>query len=53
MLSKNIKKLVQYGINTGLLPECERTYAANLLLEAFHEDDYEDTDIAGERPVRY
>ena len=48
MLSKNIKKLVQYGINTGLLPECERTYAANLLLEAFHEDDYEDTDIAGE-----
>ena len=48
MLSKNIKKLVQYGINTGLLPECERTYAVNLLLEAFHEDDYEDTDIAGE-----
>ncbi len=48
MLSKNIKKLVQYGMNTGLLPECERTYAVNLLLEAFHEDDYEDTDIAGE-----
>ena len=48
MLSKNIKKLVQYGINTGLTPECERTYTTNLLLEVFHEDDYEDVDIAGE-----
>ena len=48
MLSKNIKKLIQYGINAGLMPECERTYATNLLLEVFHEDDYEDADIAGE-----
>ncbi len=48
MLSKNIKKLVQYGINTGLTPECERTYTTNLLLEVFREDDYEDVDIAGE-----
>lgn len=48
MLSKNIKKLVQYGIDTGLTPECERTYTTNLLLEVFHEDDYEDVDIAGE-----
>ncbi len=48
MLSKNIKKLIQYGINAGLTPECERTYATNLLLEVFHEDDYEDVDIAGE-----
>ncbi|MCI9075260.1 MAG: UDP-glucose--hexose-1-phosphate uridylyltransferase [Dorea sp.] len=48
MLSKNIKKLVQYGIDTGLTPECERTYTTNLLLEVLHEDDYEDVDIAGE-----
>ena len=48
MLSKNIKKLVEYGIESGLTPECERTYTTNLLLEVFHEDDYEDIDIKGE-----
>ncbi len=48
MLSKNIKKLVEYGIESGLTPECERTYTTNLLLEVFHEDDYEDVDITGE-----
>ena len=26
MLFENIKKLVQYGIDTGLTPECERIY---------------------------
>ena len=35
MLSDSIKKLVQYGIQTGLTPECERIYATNLLLELF------------------
>lgn len=44
MLNENIKKLVQYGINTGLTPECERIYTTNLLLELFHEDSYEDAD---------
>lgn len=48
MLSKNIKKLTQYGIDTGLMPEAERTYAINLLLSLFEEDDYEDCDIVGE-----
>nr|WP_317283800.1 UDP-glucose--hexose-1-phosphate uridylyltransferase [uncultured Sellimonas sp.] len=42
MLNKNIKKLVQYGVETGLLPECEKRYATNLLLEIFHEDSYEE-----------
>ncbi len=41
-LYENIKKLVQYGINTGLTPECERIYTTNLILELFHEDNYED-----------
>ena len=40
MLSENIKKLVQYGIETGLTPECERIYTTNLLLDVFYEDDY-------------
>ena len=48
MLSKNIKRLVEYGIVSGLLPECERLYTTNLLLELFHEDSYEDVSIDGE-----
>lgn len=44
MLFENIKKLVQYGINTGLLPECERVYATNLLIDCFNEDEYVDVD---------
>ena len=43
-LYENIKKLVQYGIDTGLTPECERIYTTNLLLDLFQEDSYEDTD---------
>lgn len=44
MLSKSIKKLVQYGIDTGLTPECERIYTTNLLLDLFREDEYIDTE---------
>ena len=44
MLSESIKKLVQYGIQTGLTPECERIYTTNLLLDIFHEDEYVDVD---------
>ena len=51
MFFENIKKLVQYGINTGLTPECERIYTTNLLLELFHEDNYEDVDIEGKEIV--
>ena len=47
MLFENIKKLVQYGIDTGLTPECERIYTTNLLLDLFGEDNYEDVDISG------
>lgn len=48
MLSKNIKRLVQYGISAGLTPECERIYTTNLLLDLFREDDYEEVSIEGE-----
>ena len=51
MFFENIKKLVQYGINTGLTPECERIYTTNLLLDLFHEDNYEDVDIEGKEIV--
>lgn len=51
MFFENIKKLVQYGIDTGLTPECERIYTTNMLLEVFGEDNYEDTDISGQEIV--
>ena len=51
MFYTNIKKLVQYGIDTGLMPECERNYATNLLLDLFQENNYEDREIAGEAIV--
>ncbi len=47
MLSAGIKRLVQYGIDTGLMPKCERIYATNLLLNLFHEDTYDDGDEDG------
>ena len=40
MLSKGIAKLVQYGVESGLVPECEKNYTTNLLLDVFHEDEY-------------
>ncbi|SFO30243.1 UTP-hexose-1-phosphate uridylyltransferase [Pseudobutyrivibrio sp. JW11] len=44
MLQESIKKLVQYGIDTGLTPESERIYTTNLLLECMKEDEYTDPD---------
>lgn len=48
MIDKNVKKLVQYGINTGMIPECERNYSTNMLLEVFGKQEFEDPDISGE-----
>ena len=42
MLSEQIAALVQYGIDTGLTPECEKIYTTNLLLDLFQEHDYEE-----------
>ena len=47
-LYQNIGKLVQYGIDTGLVPECERIYTTNLLLDVMKESDYEEEHITGE-----
>ena len=40
MLNESISKLIKYGIETGLLPECEKIYATNLLLDLFCEESY-------------
>ncbi len=37
-----IAALVQYGIDTGLTPACEKIYTTNLLLAVFREEDYEE-----------
>lgn len=44
-LSKDIKRLVNYGVSSGLMPECERIYATNLILADFNEDEYIDTEL--------
>ena len=48
MLNESISRLVQYGIETGLLPECEKIYATNLFLDLFHEDSYEEPEEKAE-----
>ncbi len=42
MFNTEIKKLVDYGISTGIVPECERIYTTNQLLSLFKEDNYEE-----------
>lgn len=46
MADQSILKLVEYGVQTGLLPESERTYAANLLLDLMHQDALDQTAYA-------
>ena len=45
MLNESIKKLVQYGIDNKLIPECERIYSTNMLLEVFGKEDFIDPDV--------
>ncbi len=51
MLSESIAALVRYGIDTGLTPECEKIYTTNLLLDLFHEEDYEEPASVPEEPL--
>ena len=39
-----VARLVQYGIESGLIPEEERIYSTNQILEVMKKDDYEATD---------
>ena len=45
VIDENIKKLVQYGIDNKLIPECERIYSTNMLLEVFGKEDFSDPDV--------
>ena len=48
MIQENIKKLVQYGLQTGLITEEDKIYTTNRLLELFQLDELEgdDEDVA-------
>ena len=46
-----IAALVQYGIDTGLTPECERIYTTNQLLEIMQLDDYEEQEAPTAAPL--
>ncbi|MBO5209957.1 MAG: UDP-glucose--hexose-1-phosphate uridylyltransferase [Lachnospiraceae bacterium] len=46
MIQTNIKKLVQYGLQTGLIEEADKIYTTNRLLELFQLDELEDCDEA-------
>ena len=42
MINESIKKLVTYGLETGLISESDRVYCINRLLEALGLDNYEE-----------
>ena len=42
MIQKNIRKLVQYGLQTGLITEEDKIYTTNRLLELFQLDELEE-----------
>ena len=46
-----IDELIEYGVRTGLLPECERIFARNLLLDAMGEAAYVASEPAAPRPL--
>ena len=46
MLNEAIAKLVQYGLDTGLVPASEKIYATNLLLECMKEDEYTEPELS-------
>ena len=47
-LCRLIGELTEYGVKTELIPESERNYAINLLLDIFHENAYEANETKGE-----
>ena len=47
-LYKEIARLVEYGLRTELVAQADKRYMINQLLEVFHEDEYEEQDVAGE-----
>lgn len=47
-LYREIAKLVEYGLQTGLVAPADTRYTINQLLEIFKEDEYEEQEVSGE-----
>ena len=48
MVYAAVKKLVQYGLTTGLITDLDRIYATNQILDVLKLDEYEETEIGEE-----
>ena len=46
MIDNAVNNLVEYGVRTGLIPEEERVYSANLIIDALKKDSLEETEPA-------
>ncbi len=46
MIYSAVKKLVAYGLETGLVPQEEEIYTTNLILDCLKLDDYEDDGVS-------
>lgn len=42
MIYESIKKLVTYGLETGLIEECDKVYVTNRILESLRLDEYDE-----------
>lgn len=51
MIQTDIRKLVQYGLLTGLVPKEDQIYTTNRLLELFELDELEEPDEAAKKEV--
>ena len=51
MIEQAIVDLLGYALRVGLIEDCDRTWAANRLLEALELDNWEDPGIVRDRPL--
>lgn len=51
MIYEAIKKLVQYGLNTGLIEEADRYYAVNQILDVMKLDEYQEPEEELEQEI--
>ncbi len=52
MIQEAIRKLIVYGLKTGLVPEQDKIYTTNRLLELFELDELEDVDEEKEQEIK-
>ena len=55
MIDLQIKRLVDYGVNKGLIGEADRIWATNEILDALHLSEYTEPDCKADSadPVSY